>query len=159
MESDHLSPSLSFPRQTEQQRVKEVQCSFQVLHRWTDTSWGVGFDVLVFPKCVIALDPKDPSSSKIIAFSHDTKVFPFYKMKAEYCEETFCGAENQRESSTSTKRESTSSPLSAVSSAPKKTVSELRICVRDNSVGPSNQDPFQASPNDVVLRWVAVEDK
>ncbi len=145
--------------QAEQQRIKEVQSSFQVLHRWTDKSWGEGFDVLVFPKCLIALDPNDPSSSKIIAFSHDTKVHPFYKRNSECCEETLCGAEIHRETSTSTKRESISSPPSAVSSVPKRIVSELRISVRDNSVGPSNQDPFLASPNDVVLRWVTVEDK
>ena len=89
LESDRLSPSLSLPMQAEQQRIKEVQSSFQVLHRWTDKSWGEGFDVLVFPKCVIALDPNDPSSSKIIAFSHDTKVHPFYKRNSECCEETF----------------------------------------------------------------------
>ena len=144
--------SLLPARQAEQQRVDDVKSSFQVLHRWTDTSLAQGFDVLVFSKCVIVLDPNDPGSSKTIVFSKDTKVFPFYKMKAECCEVTFCGSKSQRES------------VSSISSAgsvaqPKKYISELRICVRDSSGGVGNDTLFLSSSDDIVLRWIAPEDK
>ena len=44
-------------------RAGIVQNRFQVLHRWTDNSWEAGFDVLVFPECVVQL-----GTSKVIAF-------------------------------------------------------------------------------------------
>jgi hypothetical protein len=144
--------SLLSARQAEQQRMDDVKSSFQVLHRWTDASLGLGFDVLVFPKCVIVLDPNDPASSKTIVFSKDTKVFPFYKMKAECCEDIFCGSKSQRETVSSTSS-------SGSVAQPKKYISELRICVRDSSASRGNDTLFLSSSDDIVLRWVAPEDK
>jgi hypothetical protein len=157
MASDPSSPSLHSATQLEQQRIKDVKSSFQILHRWTDTSCGAGFDVLVFPKCVIVLDPKDPASSKTIVFSQDSKVYPFYTKKAE---DVAREEENRRDASADSRKVAAEvTAATATPSAAQKHISELRICVRDSSIGREKEDIFQLSPNDIVLRWLAANDK
>ena len=148
-------PTASLTRQAEQQRVDEVRSSFRVLHRWSDKSLGAGFDVLVFPKCVVALDPIDPASSKTVVFptSHDTKFRVFYKKNADCCD-SFVSNEGAKT------RAEVPSPASAVTSSPQKFVSELRICVRDCSGGVSNDELFRATHStDIVLRWIDSKDQ
>ena len=149
------SPSSSSSRQAEQHRIEEVRSSYRVLHRWTDKSLGAGFDVLVFPKCVIALNPTDPAASKTVVFptSHDTKFRVFYKKNADCCESIACNESAEIRSE---------APSSATASSPlsQKFVSELRICVRDSSVGVANEDLFRTtSPADIVLRWIDAKDQ
>lgn len=143
MASAFSSAALPSAMQNEQQRIDDVKSSFRVLHRWTDKSWGAGFDVLVFPKCVMLLDPVDPASSKVIVFptNQEFKVRVFYKKNAECCETPIC-----RDSS---------KPASAVTSSSPKFISELRICAREIATDVSNDDFFRtASPSDIVLRWI-----
>ena len=161
MASAFSSPSLPSAMQNEQQRIDDVKSSFRVLHRWTDKSWGAGFDVLVFPKCVMLLDPVDPASSKVIVFptNQEFKVRVFYKQNAECCESPIC-----RDSSKSASAEVAFKLLdnpavtphrAAVTSSSPKFISELRICAREIATDVSNEDFFRtASPSDIVLRWI-----
>jgi hypothetical protein len=155
MSTSSSSPTPKSSRQAEQHRVDEVRSSFRVLHRWTDKSLGAGFDVLVFPKCVIALDPLDPASSKTVVFpsSHDTKLRVFYKKNADCCDlpEYFDGAKTRSEAPSS---------AAVVTSSPQKFISELRICVRDCPVGVLNEDMFRVThSSDIVLRWIDSKDQ
>jgi hypothetical protein len=127
--------------QTEEQHLDDVKSSYLVLHRWSDKSWGPGFDVIVFPKCVVALDPITPTSSKVIVFpsNHDTKFRVFYTAKL---------------------RPEELSPARSTPSPSHEFVSELRICVRDTSAGVPVEDLFRANTcTDIVLRWVDTSDK
>ena len=101
--------------------------------------------MIVFPKCVMSLDPMDAAASQVIVFptSPEFKVRVFYKKNAECCEAPICGSSKD------------SKPGSAVASSSLKFISELRICARESSIGVANEDYFSsASPSDIVLRWI-----
>ena len=157
--SEMASAPLCLPvdsaRHAEEKRIDDVKKSFRVLHRWTDKSCGGGFDVVVFPDCVLQLDPAELASSKVIVFPA-SKVIKFrviYTAKVP--------GETPIE-------QGMSSPVSAVSTPSQEFLSELRICVRDCSHSDAAESAKllaqenlfrQENPTDIVLRWKDRNDK
>ena len=136
MASAASSTAVSAP-EVEAQHSHEIKRCFKLLHRWSDKSWGPGFDVLVFPECVMQLQPTpaDPTSSKIVVFPTSKAV----KFRVIYTANTDTGQTLQ------------STPSSAAPPQSQECVSELRICLRDCSQ--SDGIDTGQTDHDIVLRW------
>ena len=149
--SGHTMETLSLPSpriefEIEEQRIAQIRKSLTILHRWTDHSYGQGFDVLLYPDAVVCLHPTDVSSTKVIVFPSSTRVRAIYTAHVTKPNEASMSV--QALSSDLSQKDGlkcadpTMQPRSGAEN-----LSSLRICLQHAS-------DSEVSDSDIVLSWI-----
>jgi hypothetical protein len=132
----------------EKQRIAQIRKSLTILHRWKDSSYGEGFDVIVYADAVVSLHPTDVSLSKIIVFPSSTRVRAIYTAPVAKSNQKSPSARAGGGVSLSKTHDlKRPDPVLPPRSAAEN-LSTLRICLRNAS------ESDKASDSDIVLSWI-----
>ncbi len=143
------SPRIEF--EIEEQRIAQIRKSLTILHRWTDLSYGQGFDVLIYPDAVVSLHPTDVSLNKVIVFPSSTRVRTIYTAHVTKPNEASLSVQDVKRDSNQTDGLKCAEPsMQPRSSAGN--LSSLRICLRSTSHS-------EVSDSDIVLSWIEQDNR
>lgn len=132
----------------ETQRIAQIRKSLTILYRWKDSSYGEGFDVIVYADAVVSLHPTDVSLSKVIVFPSSTRVRAIYTAPVAKSNQASPSARAGGGASLSKTHDLKRPDAVLPPRSGAENLSTLRICLRNVS------ESDKVSDSDIVLSWI-----